>query len=109
MNRRRLSIALVFPILLLLAEQGAWLHELSHAYYTGRAVHAQVRQDDGLVDDSLCLTCQAFAQVANPVGSALPVPDAPPATYLSSSYYSRPIVGAEAPTPRSRGPPSARA
>lgn len=105
----RLRIALVLPFLLLLAEQGAWLHELSRTYYSGRALHARVSQDDGLVDNSLCLTCQAFAQVANPVGGTLPSLAAPPTLYLPSPYSPRPVVGADAPTPRSRGPPSARA
>ncbi len=109
MNRRRTSIALALPLLLLLAEQGAWLHELTHTYYSGRALHAQVRASEGLCDDSLCLTCQAFAQVANPVGGTLPSLTATPAPYLSSPYSSLPILAADAPTPRSRGPPPARA
>ncbi len=109
MNRRRLRIALVLPFLLLLAEQGAWLHELSHTYYSGRALHARVSQDDGLVDNSLCLTCQAFAQVANPVSGAPPPLDVPRATFLRSPDPAYHILGAEAPTPRSRGPPLARA
>ncbi len=108
MNRRRLSIALAFPILLLMAEQGAWLHELSHTYYSGRALHAEMSQGDGLVDNNLCLTCQAFAQVANPVSGAPAPLHVPPATFLRSPDPAYHVVGAETPTPRSRGPPPAR-
>lgn len=105
---RRLSVALAFPLLLLLAEQGAWLHELSHTYYSGRALQAQVSRNDGLVDNSQCLTCQAFAQVASPVSSSASSPTILPATFLRSPDPAYHIVGADAPTPRSRGPPPAR-
>lgn len=106
---RRFTLALALPLLLLFAQQGALLHELSHTYYTGRQLGAQVRHDDQLPDNSVCPACQAFAQVANPVGHSAPVLAVPPAAYLPSPSPTYHIIGAAAPTPRSRGPPPARA
>ncbi len=105
---RRLSVVLAFPLLLLLVQQGAWLHELSHTYYAGRALGAQLSPDEGLVDNSLCPACQAFAQVASPVSGAPPPLAVPPATFLRTPDPAYHIIAADAPTPRSRGPPSAR-
>ncbi len=106
---RRFTLALAFPLLLLLAQQGALLHELSHTYYAGHQHGAQVRHDAQLPDDSVCPTCQAFAQVAHPVGNSTAILAVPPAAYLQSPSPTYHIIDAAAPTPRSRGPPTTRA
>jgi hypothetical protein len=105
---RRITLALALPLLLLFAQQGALLHELSHTYYTGRQLGAQVRQDELLPDNSVCPACQAFAQVTTPVGNSAAIIAVPPAAYLPSPSPAYHIIGAAAPTPRSRGPPPAR-
>jgi hypothetical protein len=105
---RRLRLALALPLLVLFAQQGALLHELSHTYYSGHVLGSQLHQDEQLPDNASCPTCQAFAQIAHPaVGSAV-VLAAPPATYLSNPCPSYRMADADAPTPRSRGPPQAR-
>jgi hypothetical protein len=106
---RRLRLALALPLLVLFAQQGAVLHELSHAYYAGHTLGSQLREDQQLPDNSLCPTCQAFAQVAHStIGSA--VPSVPPSSfYLPPPDPSYRIAAADTPSPRSRGPPQIRA
>lgn len=105
---QRLRLALLLPLMLVLAQQGAVLHELSHLYYTGSpAGGAQLSEDRLLGDNSQCSACLAFAQVANPAAASLaslPALPPPPLT-LPEPHYS--IVAALPPTPRSRGPPHA--
>lgn len=104
---RRLRLALTLPLLalLLLAQQGATLHELTHLYYSGQARDAQLRAGDHLLDDAHCLTCQSFAQVSHPASGSAIVFVAPPAALPQSPAPLYSVIGASAPTPRSRGPP----
>jgi hypothetical protein len=104
---RRLRLALVLPLFLVFAEQGAMLHKLSHTYYSGRALLAQVSDPSGLVDNNQCLECRAFGQIANPVGSAATLPVVKPTTLLPIPDPAYRVATADAPTPRSRGPPLA--
>ncbi len=105
---RRLRLALALPVLVLFAQQGALLHELTHVYYSAHALGSQLRQDEQLPDDGACPTCQAFAQIAHPaVGSAVIVA-LPPAAYLPNPDPSYRMADADAPNPRSRGPPQVR-
>jgi hypothetical protein len=106
---RRLRLALALPLLVLFAQQGALLHELSHVYYSGHALGSEMRQDAQLPDDALCPTCQAFAQIAHPASGSAGVPALPLATYLPSPDPSYRTADADAPSPRSRGPPQVRA
>jgi hypothetical protein len=102
MNTSRIRLALILPLLLVFAQQGALLHELSHIHRVGSE---QLRYEDNNHGDKLCETCAAFAQVGNPASA--PTAILPCAAALHH-YASEPIyssVGAEAPTPRSRGPP----
>lgn len=94
---------------MLLAQQGATLHALSHLYYGGRALAAQVRQSGGLIDDDHCQACQAFSQVAHPAAGSTVYPAAPRSAILQSPPPSWSFLSAAAPLPRSRGPPQARA
>jgi hypothetical protein len=105
---RRLRLALALPLLVLFAQQGALLHELSHAYYAGQASGAQLRQDQQLPENALCPACQAFAQIAHPATGSAAALVLEPAAYLPCPEPSYRIAAAEAPTPRSRGPPQAR-
>jgi hypothetical protein len=101
---RRSSFSWIVSLLLLLAQHGAVLHELSHldrSHATGTAL----RDDAQRPESGLCLTCEAFSQVTNPAaGASLHLPLAPAALIPSADpLYS--IIAATAPTPRSRGPP----
>jgi hypothetical protein len=106
---RRIRLALALPLLVLFAQQGAVLHELSHVYYAGQPLGSQLHQDQQLPDNSLCPTCQGFAQVAHPaVGfAALHIP--PSAPHLRTPDPAYRMAPADAPRPRSRGPPQIRA
>lgn len=101
----RLCRALLLPLLLLVAQQGAFLHELSH--YTP----AQV-QDDEHKDEhdhevgGLCTLCLAFASVDCVAGFASEM-----ATLLHGLGFALPAVtpiiarAATPPAQRNRGPP----
>src|ERR1700680_4469274 len=58
-NMRRFRLALALPLLLVFAQQGAMLHELSHIYRTGGP---QQRYEGTLLQGKLCQTCLAFEQ-----------------------------------------------
>jgi hypothetical protein len=106
---RRLRLALALPLLVLFAQQGAVLHELSHIYYSGHALGSELRQDQKLPDDSLCPACQAFAQVAHPAVGSATVYVPPSAPYLPAPDPSFRNAAADTLSPRSRGPPHSRA
>jgi hypothetical protein len=96
--------ALSLLLVLMVAQQGAVVHELSHVF---RANNAELKVASGDVADATCALCPAFAQVATPAFShsfQIPLLDRV-ATQLSPE----PQIGAidtAVPQPRSRGPPS---
>ena len=101
---RRSGFSWIVSLLLLLAQHGALLHELSHldhAHTAGTTLHESAQR----LESGLCLTCEAFSQVTNPATTAaLHLPLAPAGLIPGPDpLYS--IVAATAPTPRSRGPP----
>ncbi len=101
---RNLYKALGILLLLMTAQQGAVVHELSHL--TG-AAQAQLRIDAGGAADSTCALCPVFAQAVSPAFSHtfhLPL-----LVLAGSQFTPEPrFVGVDAsvPQPRSRGPPS---
>jgi hypothetical protein len=96
------SLSLLF--VLMVAQQGAVVHELSHVF---RAVDAQLKVESGGVADTACALCPAFAQVATPAFShAFHVPLLGRAAPLLASEPLHAAVDASVPQPRSRGPPS---
>jgi hypothetical protein len=99
---RRLRLALALPLLLVFAQQGAMLHELSHIVRSGGS---QQRYEEKLLQGKLCGTCVAFEQVGNPASAAISVLPAIPAVHndVSAPQYS--IIAAQVPIPHSRGPP----
>jgi hypothetical protein len=102
MKISQFRLALLLPLLLVFAQQGAMLHELSHIHRVGTD---QVRYEGGVLGSKFCATCLAFAQVGNPASAPSAVLPAVAAVqyYAPEPVYS--IIGAEAPPPRSRGPP----
>src|ERR1700692_715976 len=102
MKTFRFRLALALPLLLVFAQQGAMLHELSHVHRIGAD---QVRYEGSVLGGKVCETCLAFAQVGNPASAPIAVL---PAVAAVHCYAPEPIYafnGAEAPPPRSRGPP----
>src|ERR1700761_5319574 len=74
---RRLRVSLLLPLLLVFAQHGAWLHELSHAAYAATAHEVRADQTDGVYENGYCPSCQSFGQLGvaltSPLG-ALPSP-----------------------------------
>jgi len=103
MQRRCLSW--VLALLLVLAQHGAVLHELSHFGHGADGV--SVRQDSGVSEGASCPTCQAFSQVANPAGSYSFELGLAPRTLNPTCEPAYAIAAADVPSPRSRRPPAA--
>ncbi|HEX4511185.1 MAG TPA: hypothetical protein VH328_13940 [Burkholderiaceae bacterium] len=101
---RRFALSFVLPLALLLSQQGAVLHELSHWHMpTTSAVQTA---GNAAADSDLCLACLAYAQVGHLAGAD--APPAPAAEALRHHYVrtaSRDVAEASTPALRSRGPP----
>jgi hypothetical protein len=96
--------ALSLLLLLMAAQQGAVVHELSHVF---RAADAELRVESGGLVDTTCALCPAFAQVVTPAFShAFHVPLLGRAAPLLASELASSAIDAAVPRPRSRGPPS---
>lgn len=92
-------------LLLMVAQQGAVVHELSHL---SGADHAglQLQEGDGTADKT-CALCPAFAQVVTPAFShSIHIPLLVRFALESVSEPRYAAVDAAVPRPRSRGPPS---
>jgi hypothetical protein len=111
---RHLFKVLGLLLLLMTAEQGAVVHELSH--YSGATesggvksagTNAVVRIDARGSADANCALCPAFAQVLTPAFShAFQVPLLVRAGLQRSPDPGYLALETAVPTPRSRGPPS---
>jgi hypothetical protein len=102
---RRTRLWLLLPLLLVLSQQGAWLHELSHATYAAHAHHALVQQQDAAADNGVCPSCQSFGQLGTALAGSLATPAA--AITRSSPQTDPQYAQPSAPPPalRNRGPP----
>ena len=101
---RNVYRALCLFLLLLTAQQGAVVHEISHLSGADRV---QSRVDAGGTADTSCALCPAFAQAASPTFShSFQIPLL---VRQGSQLTPEPrFVGVDAsvPRPRSRGPPA---
>ena len=91
-------------LLLLVAQQGAVVHELSHV---SRGDGAALKIESGNAIDTACALCPAFAQVVTPAFSHsfhIPLLSRAAAQRTPEPQFS--VVDAAVPQPRSRGPPS---
>ncbi|HTT01688.1 MAG TPA: hypothetical protein VMG11_06310 [Steroidobacteraceae bacterium] len=102
MHRSRLVLLL---LLLVLGQHGALLHQLDHAYYSGGAEQTTLQQDQQLPDNTLCLSCLAYAQLSSPISGTHVAFAAAPADFIPTPAPRAAILRVHAPTPRSRGPP----
>jgi hypothetical protein len=96
---------MLLALLLVLDQQGALLHELSHLQHSAGASGVTLHAAEHPADDLRCPTCEAFAQIANPASGAVHAVPVCPAAFLPTPDPCYSIAGALAPTPRSRGPP----
>jgi hypothetical protein len=100
-----LSLSWVLSFLLVLAQHGAVLHELGHLHRSAASGGVSLTPELYPLQSTLCLTCEAFAQVSNPaVARAVDFAACPPAI-IPSIAPCQSFRGADAPTARSRGPP----
>ena len=107
---RKGLIAFLLPLLLLLAQQGALLHELGHGLVRMQAADASEAPPGAAKHqpvDKLCQTCLAYAGVAafaHSSAPALALADMRQGVPDGTLIATRAIA---APAPRSRGPPPA--
>jgi hypothetical protein len=102
---RRTRLWLLLPLLLVIAQQGAWLHALSHAAYAANPQRVTLEQAQSSFENGVCPSCQSFGQLGSALCSspaALPAP-ATPLCPPTAPRYSQPA--AQLPAPRNRGPP----
>jgi hypothetical protein len=102
---RRASFSWLMALLLLLAQHGALLHELSHYGHSRQTSGTTVREDGRGLESGLCLTCEAYSQVTNPATAGVVHVPLSPAALIPIPEPRLVVVAANAPTPRSRGPP----
>jgi hypothetical protein len=100
---RQVLKSLGLLLLLLIAQQGAVVHEIGHlSEFSSHAAHA-----DAALADATCALCPAFAQVVTPAFShSFHIPVLLRAALDRGSDPLYAVVDAAVPTPRSRGPPS---
>lgn len=101
----KLFSRLILSLLLLVAQQGAVLHELSHFAQPGSQ---QEREHDQHAVGDLCTVCLAFSQV----GTAAPPQVQRPVLLAGLAYQAVPALHIpvrplDLPATRSRGPPPA--
>jgi hypothetical protein len=100
---RHVYQALCLVLLLVAAQQGAVVHELSHL----SGVQGSDVRDSGGTAETNCALCPAFAQVITPAFSHcfhIPLLVRAPAESIVEPRFE--VVDTAIPRPRSRGPPS---
>ncbi len=102
---RRMRLWLLLPLLLLFSQQGAWLHELSHATYSAHSHQVSVREAQSALENGVCASRQSFGQLGSALSASLRIDTRPTHSLRPNSapQYSQPA--APPPAPRNRGPP----
>jgi len=103
---RRLSLALLLPLLMLLAQQGAAWHALGHLGAPASTSNAPSDDDESLAQHGLCLSCLAFAGVDSAHATSAV---ADPLLEFSHAWVAAELARprpADAPSAQSRGPPT---
>jgi hypothetical protein len=105
-SMRKLLLSLLLPFVLLLSQQGAVVHEISHlADATTRVVDGR-EQGGRQPGDLQCEACLAFAHLAG-MATAQVVPPALLSFGFQIPANAAPVfIPSDAPTARSRGPPT---
>jgi hypothetical protein len=99
---RKPYLILVLPLLLLLTQQLAAVHEIGH--YTTDIAKSQ-QKDKNLPDGKQCEQCFAFASIAGAATSKAPSLALAVLAYHYSSSVQSALVAADTPAHRNRGPP----
>ena len=102
---RRLMLALLLPLLMLLAQQGAAWHALGHLAAPASTSSAPSDNDETLAQHGLCLNCLAFAGVDSASATSVAADSLLEFSHAwVAAELARPRP-ADAPTANSRGPP----
>ncbi len=101
----RMRVCLLLPLLLLLSQHGAWLHELSHAAYSANLHQVMVQQGNSATEGGVCPSCQSFGQLGSALTGSHRIVVAPHLNDcpIPEPQYSQP--NAQLPALRNRGPP----
>jgi hypothetical protein len=102
---RRMRLCLLLPLLLVLSQHGAWLHELSHATYAAGAHQVTVQQAEASFENGLCPSCQSFGQLGSALAGALTAACSPVAHSCPQAQPQYAPPAPDLPVARSRGPP----
>jgi len=106
---RKLLLSVLLPFVFLLSQQGAVVHEISHLAELATGAANGPGRPAHLPGDLQCEACLAFAHLAG-VATAHVVPPALLSFGLAVPANEAPVfIAADAPSARSRGPPSPRA
>jgi hypothetical protein len=94
------------PLVLLLSQQGALQHELSHLQVPSATAAAGPQAQASDLDTDICLTCLGFAQIGGLAKFEVPVvPKLDSLVYHFATEPVRHVAELALPVARSRGPP----
>jgi hypothetical protein len=103
---RRLTLSILMPFILLLSQQGALMHELSHWHPVTVSASSGPEIQALDVDHDICLTCLSFGQIGGLAKiDALAAPKVDGLRYHFASELVRHVAESSLPVARSRGPP----
>jgi hypothetical protein len=100
---RKLLLSFSLCLLLLTAQQGALVHELSHVT---SVAHQDTQLDTTEAAQTACALCLAYSQLANPASHSSHLTRFEPTACAAGSTPAPANIPIAAPTARSRGPPS---
>ncbi len=103
MQRRQFHRTIALLLLLVTAQQGALVHELSHLSRPGSA---GARTETSVAAERACALCASYAQIGNAASPAVHVPAIVRARPELNAEPYLALIAAEVPRPRSRGPPT---
>jgi hypothetical protein len=106
---RKSLLSLLLPLFLLLAQQGAILHELAHFAADQRTQRADIQQGQQpspqQAPGTTCEKCVVFAHLSGAVMPDIPAIDMPRLAFALHGHVAFSRRNAEIPAARSRGPP----
>ncbi len=103
---RRLTLSILMPLLLLLSQQGALQHELSHLHVPSATATDGPQAQASDLDADICLTCLGFAQIGGLAKFEVPVaPKLDTLVYHFATEPVRHVAERSLAAARSRGPP----
>ena len=103
---RKLLLTLLLPFVMLLSQQGAVTHELSHLTDALSGAASGTDRSGHRPGDLQCEACLAFAHLAGVVSAQVVPPALLSFSFQIPANESPAFIAADAPTARSRGPPT---